>query len=224
MKLTSGINIIKKSIDIYFKKENLLFLLKVYFFAFLVGLIFYIPQKFYQGMDFNEFIKKPFIGPGIGISALVYIFLDFLTRIAGYEAVRRVIAKEKFDIRATFSKALRLLPRFFAVSILVGLAVGVGFVLLIIPGIIFATWFSMSMFVLVNENIGIIESMKRSKALVKGKFWPVAGKLAIFMLFTIVGNIIFSFLPFGLGATAVTIFGGLFILPGFLLYKELKTI
>lgn len=223
MALVSGVDLVKKSINVYFERKNLDFLLKVYFFALLAGLLFYLPRKYYQGTDIGEFIKRPFVGPGIGISALVYVFLDFLTRTAGYEAVRRVVAKENFNIKETFSKALRLLPKFFVVSVLVGIVVGFGFVLLIIPGIIFGTWFSFSLFVLINEKTGILESMRRSKKLVKGKFWKVLGRLFIFMLFTILGDIVFSFLPYGLGAVVVTIFGGLFLLPAYFLYLELAS-
>lgn len=222
MKLTSGIGLIKKAIGIYFKRENLIFLFKIYFFALLVGLLFYIPQKFFQGTDFNEFIKKPFIGLGIGISALVYMFLGLLTEIAGYEAVRRVISGESLTLKDTFSRGLSLLPKFFAVNVLVGIIVGLGIVLLIIPGFIFGTWFSMAAYVLVSENTGIIKSMKRSKELVKGRFWGVLGRLFVFMLFTILGDMVFSLVPMGLGSTVVALFGGLFILPAFLLYKELQ--
>lgn len=223
MQLTSGIGLIKKSIGVYFERKSLIFLLKVYFFALLVGLLFYLPRKYYQGLDFGEFIKRPFVGPGIGISALVYVFLDFLTKAAGYEAIRRVVVKEKFDIKETFSKALAIAPRFFVVSILIGIVVGFGFILLIIPGIIFGTWFSFSLFILINENTGILESMRKSKALVKGNFWKVFGRLFLFMLFTILGDIVFSPLPMGLGAVVITIFGGLFVLPAYFLYRELAS-
>jgi hypothetical protein len=221
MKITSGIGLVKKSVDTFFQKKNLVYLLKVYFFALLIGLLFYFPRHYSQNINLQEFIKRPFIGPGIGLSALIFVCLDFLTKAAGYEAIKRVVAKEKFDIKATFSKALTILPRFFVVSILIGIVVSLGLVLLIIPGIIFAVWFSMSLFVLVNQKTGILESMKRSKALVKGKFWAVLGRLSIFMLFTLLGDVVFSFLPLGLGAVVVTIFGGLFLLPGYFLYREL---
>jgi hypothetical protein len=221
MNLSSGIDLIKKSIDVFFEKKNLIFLLKVYFFALLVGLLFYFPQRYSEGIDLGEFIKQPFVGPGIGISALVYLFLDFLTKTAGYVAVKKVVAKEKFDIKETFSSALAIMPRFFAVSVLVGIVVSFGFILLIIPGIIFGTWYAFSLFILINEKTGILESMRRSKALVKGRFWMVLGRLFVFMLFSILGNIVFSFLPFSLGAVVVTIFGGLFLLPAYFLYREL---
>lgn len=223
MKLSSGLDLVKKSINVFFEKKNLVYLLKVYFFALLVGLLFYFPQKYFQGTDFNEFIKRPFIGPAFGLSALVYLFLDFLTKVAGYEAVRRVVAKEKFDLKETFSKALTLLPRFIAISVIIGVMVSLGFILLIIPGIIFATWYSFAMFVLVNEKKGILESMRASKALVKGKFWGVLGRLIVFMLFSLLGDIVFSFVPYSLGAVVITVFGGLFLLPGYFLYKELST-
>lgn len=49
------------------------------------------------------------------------------------------------------------------------------YVLFIIPGIIFSIYWSFSIFVLMRENTSIWQSMKRSKLIVKGRWWRVFG-------------------------------------------------
>jgi len=59
----------------------------------------------------------------------------------------------------------RLLP-LIGTSILMGLAVAGGFLLLIIPGILCMIWFSLSQHVVVIEELSGVAALKRSKKLV----------------------------------------------------------
>ena len=65
------------------------------------------------------------------------------------------------------------------VSILVGLVVGIGFILLIIPGIIFLTMLSVTIPALIVEDHGGTAAMGRSWNLVKGHFWHVLGMIVV---------------------------------------------
>lgn len=53
-------------------------------------------------------------------------------------------------------------------TLLVGATIGIGFLLLIIPGIYFSFWYLLSQQVTVVENISGWQAMKRSRALMKG--------------------------------------------------------
>lgn len=83
-------------------------------------------------------------------------------------------------------------------SILVGLAVLAGLLLLIVPGIIFALMFSMTTYALVDKNRGPIDAMKRSKEITKGQRWQILGIAIIMIPLAIVATI-----PFGLGMLIV---------------------
>jgi hypothetical protein len=63
------------------------------------------------------------------------------------------------------------------VAILYNLLVSVGFVLLIIPGFIFLTWWALVVPVVVLERTGIGESFSRSRTLVRGRGMTVFGTL-----------------------------------------------
>ncbi|MGI6103261.1 MAG: hypothetical protein ACOYBJ_01400 [Patescibacteria group bacterium] len=73
----------------------------------------------------------------------------------------------------------RILPRllgFILTSILVSLATLLGFVLFIIPGVLVAVWYSLSIYVYFAERTGVFEAMSRSKAYVTGYWWAVFGR------------------------------------------------
>lgn len=76
-------------------------------------------------------------------------------------------------LKLGLSKALPML----GLLIMTVLIVIVGFALFVIPGLIFLAWFSLSPFVLIEENVGLIEAMKRSKALVKGHVLEMIGTM-----------------------------------------------
>jgi hypothetical protein len=65
-------------------------------------------------------------------------------------------------------RGLRLLPKVFVVTLLYIIITLVGYVLLIVPGIIFSLMYAVAVPVAVLENRGPFESLKRSAALTEG--------------------------------------------------------
>ena len=57
-----------------------------------------------------------------------------------------------------------------------------GFLLLIIPGFIFAVWYSFAFFGVILENKGIRESLSYSKKLVQGQSWSLFFVIAFFTI------------------------------------------
>jgi hypothetical protein len=107
--------------------------------------------------------------------------------------------------------AKRYIAPLIVVSILTGLAVLGGLILLIIPGIIFAIWFSLAPAVVVNEDLTGTTAMKRSKQIVQGNGFR------LFLLFLVFGIIV---------AIAGAILGGILgaILPGTFLSNLVSTL
>jgi hypothetical protein len=81
--------------------------------------------------------------------------------------------------------ALRKLPKLFVVTLIYTLITIVGYMLLIVPGVILSLMFSMAVPVAAAENRGIIESFRRSKELTDGY------KGLIFLTFFLWGLAIF---------------------------------
>lgn len=211
-KLSSPVKLIKDSFKIFFKKENLEYFVLIYLPLIPFQIFFY-----FQGS-----VKSvSLIGAAIFIN-VIYLVVYLLTLAAGISAVRGVVAKERLDIKKTYALAWKNLWKFSILVLLVFLATFGGFLLLIIPGIIFGIWFSFSNFVFIDKGLGIKASMSKSRGLVKGRFWPVFWRLFVFGLFSGLAGSIVSAVPFSVGSGLVALAGALFMLPSFLLYKELS--
>src|SRR3954451_4998940 len=79
------------------------------------------------------------------------------------------------DVKASYQYAFSRLAGLIGLALLVGLVVGIGFVLFIIPGIIFLVFLSVSVAAFIIERLGAVDSMKRSWRLVRHHWWDPFG-------------------------------------------------
>lgn len=63
----------------------------------------------------------------------------------------------------------------------------VGFLLLIVPGIIFALMFLFTTFIVIDRQLGPIEAMKESNRITRGHKWRLLGLLLLLTLINILG-------------------------------------
>src|SRR3954451_20451992 len=90
-----------------------------------------------------------------------------------------------------------LLP-LVALAIVAGIGIAVGFVLIIVPGLILLTIWSVAAPVMVIEHPGVFAALGRSRDLVRGYGWPVFGTLILAALIDIAVNIVASIVAAGL--------------------------
>lgn len=160
---------------------------------------------------------------GVGVIVrLAFLIISFWISAAGIKAVAEVVGGTQASLREVFGFAWKKLWIFSLLSIVVGIITGLGFLLLIIPGILFLVWFRFSSFEIMTKEVGVGEAMGNSKKLVSGRFWPVFGRILVFGIFGILVSIAFSVIPMGIGDIISPVFGALLLLPYFLLYKELS--
>ncbi len=112
--------------------------------------------------------------------------------VLGYNSFFLKIARNQdVEVNELWSKTGQFI-RAFVATFLIGLAVGLGMILLIVPGIIFALMFSMTMFIMVDdENISAIDAMKKSAEMMKGHKGDLFGLILSFIGWMILG--IFTF-------------------------------
>jgi len=76
-------------------------------------------------------------------------------------------------------------------GILAGIAIGIGFLLLIVPGLILVTIWAVLAPVIVVEHSGVIDAFGRSRELVRGNGWQVFGVIVlIYIIVFVVGAIL----------------------------------
>jgi hypothetical protein len=104
--------------------------------------------------------------------------------------------KKKIGLGESLKGALNNFFSVLGLSIVLFFALLFLFILLIVPGIIFMVFWLFSPFILIKEKAGIIDSLKRSKKLVKGRWWMVFGYYLLFLLISIGAFFALSFIPF----------------------------
>jgi hypothetical protein len=93
--------------------------------------------------------------------------------------VAGVVVAEREGQRRPVTASLRHLPyaRLFAVDLLAAVVILVGLVALIVPGLVFMAWFALVAPAVEVERLGVIESFRRSRELVRGHARFVLGLL-----------------------------------------------
>lgn len=122
---------------------------------------------------------------GAGIGLLLYASIRYVnpavTRL--YLAMAR---GEKIGMSELMKFDSSLGWKLFVAEILAAAAIIGGTILFIIPGIIFATWFSFVSYAVVDEGLSGTDALKRSRELVRGRFWEVMGSSAVLQVLAIV--------------------------------------
>ena len=111
------------------------------------------------------------VGFAVASGALIWLLMMVGAALLSGSLVYAVVDLQRAGRAAAgecLSRGLKLLPKVFGVSLLHALIIVVGYVLLIVPGVIFSLMFAVSVPAAVVEGRGIIDSLKRSCELTKG--------------------------------------------------------
>lgn len=119
------------------------------------------------------------------IVAVVSIAISVILQIGYTRIVLDVIARKPVAIEQLIGdKELAL--RYFGASLLLVLIVFVGFLLLIVPGFVWAIKYSQTTFAIVDKRMGVMESLRYSASLTNGH----KGNLFLLILLVVAINIL----------------------------------
>ena len=127
------------------------------------------------------------------IAAAIGVIISAILQAAILRGAAEATIGDPVDVEASYRWGFKRFASVFLVAILVGITVAIGFLLLVIPGIIFLVFFSVSVPALVVENRRGTEAMRRSWGLVSGHFWHALVVILVAAIITgIVAGIIGS--------------------------------
>lgn len=149
--------------------------------------------KYYNQLDS---LPMPLVIPLALISVLGYIVYSVWISSAGLIQAKSILHNQLLPIKELFSQGWKIIGKILLTGLLASLAVAGGFLLLIIPGIIFSYWFAFTTQIVVFENLSGTAALSRSKQLVKGRFW----KTVWYMAFPILIVIAYSFITSAVAA------------------------
>jgi len=146
------------------------------------------------------------------LQSLIYIVFSYILQAALVQGTVTYLNDEKPSFGQSLSNALKSIVPLIVIAILGGLAMMLGLVLLVVPGIILALMWTVVVPVRVVENTGIAETFGRSRALTKGH----RGKIFLLFLMYVVLAVVVSFATrplFGVSmlARSLTDFSALYI-------------
>ncbi len=121
----------------------------------------------------------PSFNPGVGLSAIVSVVTNSILQGALIYGTVRDLNGERPAVADSLSTGLRAFLPLIGLSILMGLGLALGFVLLVVPGVILACIWCVAVPSLVAENRGVFDSFQRSAELTRGN------RMMIFALFVI---------------------------------------
>ena len=165
-----------------------------------------------------------FASVGTG-AILLLIMLVVLVYFGVWSSVAQIFVikdhQENLTFQEAFKRAQPHLGTFFTTSLLAGLAIAGGMILFIIPGILFALWFSQAMFVVICENLYNTAALKKSKAYIQGRLWEVFKKYLLIGVIVYGIAIITSFIPL-LSNVISFVLTPLTLVYGYVLYRGLR--
>lgn len=193
----------------------------------------------YAGMNF--FIKNWMVAKIasiiLGILGLISIIAMIYIALAAQAGFILMLKDSALKIGEAFKAGRRYAWLLGIIELATGFLIMLWSILFIIPGIIFAVYYSLVAFVLLIEDRKDKTALKRSKELVKGYWWAIAGRFLLVGLIGLVIIIILSLpllameeksVQFQIFNQVVGIFeflyGLFFTIYSYLIFKDLQQI
>jgi hypothetical protein len=148
---------------------------------------------------FAIYVGAAIVAALLGLAGSVGLFLGWIVSLIAAFLVQAALVKAVQDVRdgrvdlnlgETVSAALPYLLPVIAASILAGIGISIGFVLLIIPGLILLTFWSLIVPSIVIGGEGVFSSFSKSWRTVRGYAWHVFGTYVLVFLILIVFDIV----------------------------------
>ncbi|MFH0712606.1 MAG: hypothetical protein V2A55_02020 [Candidatus Jorgensenbacteria bacterium] len=211
-------------------KERFFTLLGVFFISLIIpiALSFITSSKLFVGMGsgMSQLLILLVVSLAIGIifwlvfswgqASLIYAVKDHAEKIGILESFRRGRSK--------------ILP-YFWVYILLSLIITGGFLLFLVPGVIFAVWTLLAPFVLVAENDRGLKALVKSREYVRGHWWGVFWRFLFILIVLLIPSLGISFIVSLATPDIVSqivnfivslLIGSLGVVYSFQVYKNLK--
>jgi len=154
----------------------------------ILALIFYLPTLILGFLQISDLESGlPSTDPTAEIvGGLVSFILTYILIGALVYGTVQHLGGDRPTLGQIISRGMSAIGPVIVIAILLSLVVGIGFALLIVPGIFLAVAYAVVIPAAVVERPGIMGAFKRSWGLTKGYRWPVLGLLLILVVIVFV--------------------------------------
>ena len=124
----------------------------------------------------QELAKNPPMSSVDFILIIIGVLLSIYVSIALYRYVKKIVDDEDVDFKELLNSSVKVYGMFFVKSLLYGLAVGLGLMLFVLPGIYLLVRLTFVPYIAANEpELSVSETFSKSMNLTKGRFWQLLG-------------------------------------------------
>jgi len=227
--LPSAPTLLKDAWNLYMRRFRLFFGIVLTAFV-LISLGVTIIQKLFFPFPLPFLVGGQYLVIFI-ILIISFIFVSTWAKLALLYAISNEEIKHLKD--AYLVSWQRILP-FLGLSILIGIIIAGGFILFVIPGIIFLVWLCFSAFIFVEDKTSIFQSLNASREYARGKWWNIFIRIVFMILLLMLASILSSIIffnilpiPFSI-AQILNVFLTVFLMPlamsyFFFLYKSVRS-
>lgn len=129
------------------------------------------------------------------ISVLICVLISLLITSLAQVSLLMAISTDT-NIINSFKNGFKKILSYWWLTLLSGFLIFGGFLLFIVPGIIFTIWFTFIYFILINENVKGFAAISRSKEYVKGYWYSVVARDILGFLIGVLASIPLMLIPF----------------------------
>ncbi len=162
-------------------------------------LVALIQTHFIKG-DIGAMTYSPQVIIGTIVGALVMLACGFVLQAAIVHATVADLNGRRIAIADSLKVGLRNCLPLIGLAILMALGVMLGFILLIVPGVILAVMWAVAVPAKVVEKIGVTQAFSRSGDLTRSRRWPIFGLFLIYVIAAWILEMIVmaAFMPFAM--------------------------
>lgn len=156
----------------------------------------------------QDTLRSSYLVAGGGIMVLIIaiiaaIIIYLWSAVALLYAM--VHASEGVGVQESFRQSWRKIGSYFWISFISGVIAIGGFLLGVIPGIIFSVWFMFALYIFLSEGDRGFQALLKSREYARNYWWPVFGRTLLMGL--IVGGIYIVFIIFASIGSALALEG-----------------
>lgn len=132
-----------------------------------------------------------------GVMAFSWLLMMVIGAVVQGAMTRATVAEgegQRASLGECLAAGARVLLPLIAVALLFGLAMMVGFLLLVVPGIIVMVMWSVAAPAVVVERDGVFASLSRSQELTKGHRWKILGLFLVLLVIYIIVFVVLGFI------------------------------
>ncbi len=159
--------------------------------------------------------KQALVAVGVLIGSIPFFAAVFW----GMAAFIFAVTESTLGIKEAFGKGWRSVWSFMWLYSIMGFIITGGYLLFVVPGIIFSVWFAFCQFILARDNVRGMDALLRSREYVRDMWFEVFGRLAVVWL----ASLFLGAIPF-LGPLLSLLFAPFVMVFTFFIYEDLAGI